>query len=49
MSTSGRKRPWKLEGMLEGRKIFFTMATFPKDGESSEALLGKVRELESMK
>ena len=44
MSTSGRKRPWKLEGMLEGRKISFSLATFPKDGELSEALLNKVRD-----
>ncbi len=34
----------KLEGMLEGRKIFFAIATFPQDGESPEALLNKVRE-----
>jgi|GEM_PF-654724 len=34
----------KLENMLDGRKVFFSMAAFPEDGESPEALLNKVRE-----
>jgi len=32
----------KLESILEGREVSYSMATFPEDGESSEALLRKV-------
>jgi len=34
----------KLESILEGRKISFSTATFPQDGESADALLARVRE-----
>jgi GGDEF domain-containing protein len=34
----------KLEGEFEDVKISFSMAVFPEDGESPEALFKKVRE-----
>jgi len=32
----------KLESVLEGRKVSFSLATFPKDGKSPDELLGRV-------
>ena len=33
----------KLERIIEGQKISFSMATFPEDGESSEELFREVQ------